>query len=54
VTTFSGAIAGNGGKKLSSLGYEKNSDLFLDGEQGVGIQLVVIIHLTTPWFKDST
>jgi hypothetical protein len=32
----------------------KSSDLFLDGEQGIGIQLAVIIHLATPWFEDST
>jgi hypothetical protein len=32
----------------------KSLDLFLDGEQGIGIQLVVIIHPVNPWFKDST
>ena len=53
-TTFSGTAVGDGGTKLSFLGYDKSSDLSLDGEQGIGIQLVVIIHLVTPWFKDST
>jgi hypothetical protein len=32
----------------------KISDLFLDGEQGIGIQLALIIHLATLWFEDST
>jgi hypothetical protein len=32
----------------------KSSDLFLDGEKGIGIKLAVIIHLATPWFEDST
>jgi hypothetical protein len=54
VTTFFGVIARDGGMKLSSLGYENFLDLFLDGEQGIGIQLNVIIHLANPWFEDST
>jgi len=28
-------------------------DLFLDGEQGIGIQLPMIIHLDTPWLVGS-
>jgi hypothetical protein len=35
-------------------GIRQSSDLSLDGEQGIGIKLAVIIHLVTPWFVDST
>jgi hypothetical protein len=53
-TTFSGSVAGDGGQSDLPWDTTKSSDLSLDGEQGICIQLAVVIHLATPWFRDST
>jgi hypothetical protein len=53
VTTFLAPLSGIEDEVIFP-GIRQSLDLSLDGEQVIGIQLVVIIHLETPWFVDST